>query len=302
MASFYGTMPSELPKTLPAGTRTISGWTATSELRLEGAAYAGPLIHDVNPALGISVESQWIDWAKIPIQSPPQEELGLCDACGGKARKSVCGHDHVGVIFGELNHLCASCWDFTIGKNRVAILARRAAKEIKVGDYVSGRNLANTCRIAGNFVRFEGCGIARIELGDGSIERVMDNSLRREEEPKPAEAHELAAGARLDALGSMFGVPRGHCENDQAYRERMAASIEQPKRPRIDGAPYPQEPALAANVAFDDWSAKQSGIASGLTKREQAKRQLTHGVMRNRDRYGQRLSLVGWPEADDSEP
>jgi hypothetical protein len=317
MADFYGTMPSELPKTLPAGTKTRSGCVATSELKFDGQFYRGAWRRLDGTEMGDGGYFDLIDWSSVPIQSPPQEELGECAACGGKACRNGAGDEFgYGPDYKRDARLCAVCWKLSVGETAKAILARRAGKELRAGDYVSGRNLANTCRIAGKFVRFEGCGIARVELGDGSVERVMDNSLRREEEPKRDPFHVHVFGIEeqchgcgkttLQLCGERSSAPR---KVEKFLMEDVAITIGGvpfagnasisfgPPRPD----PYKQHEEMRP-TSYVFWDAQQTGIASGLTKREQAKRQLTHGVMRNRDRYGQKLSLVGWPEADDSEP
>lgn len=71
MTQFYGTMPTTLPKMLPAGTRSSNGQaTADTPLVLEGQVYRGRFN---SRSVDQTLAAASVDWANVPLASVESE-------------------------------------------------------------------------------------------------------------------------------------------------------------------------------------------------------------------------------------
>jgi hypothetical protein len=305
MADFYGTMPSELPTTLPAGT-TVNGYVATEPLTLRGGDYWGTRSFGGEPANGgqpMRSTPGGFDWTKIPIQSPPQEELGECDACGGKACRTSDGAEYAYGPDNERNaHLCAVCWKLSVGETTKAILARRAAEEIREGDWCSGVQVVTGRRLLGYMRASQWynseqptVSLAPSRGRSGFGQYVWSDSLRREEEPKKEEhVHVFGIEEQCHGCGKTTLQLCGEQVDAKPNKGNFKISIEIPQ-----SDPYRN---AVRDLGAAVWQQTQTGIATGLSKRERAKEQLDRkfGPMGDRCKYGAKLG-GGWT-TDTEEP
>ncbi len=111
MTKFYETMPAELPKTLPAGTRISNGWVFIGEAKLDncasyGAAYGDCEVrYDNGVARGSSrvCLARQVVWAEVPLpaQAPVEPRVEPC--------RNMAGHEVVAPhCFNSLN-ICVYC-------------------------------------------------------------------------------------------------------------------------------------------------------------------------------------------------
>jgi hypothetical protein len=108
---FYGTMPSELPETLPAGTRGRAGgmYTSSTELRLRGGEwYWGRWTEE---PFDTRIAAKNIDWPTVrKSQSPPLHETGCCEACGGPAPSQLRAWSWPEYFGDRSPVVCATCF------------------------------------------------------------------------------------------------------------------------------------------------------------------------------------------------
>jgi hypothetical protein len=219
------------------------------------------------------------------IKLPPTEDLGSCAACGAKAELSPSGR-RAAIDWWREHHqlgtdpvaLCGTHWGMGINPSQEAellslIRSRRAASEIKVGGWAIGRNWDDETLLHKGQLVNRGNLTALIHHS-GRDWCVRNDSLRRAEAPQIS-----------------------HVTDSNPDPE-----IEQflPKQPKPD--PYVANRAsVEEHAGFAMWSAMQTGTASGLHEEAKKPERKNFGPCGDRDRYGQKKSLRGWPEAEDEE-
>ena len=191
------------------------------------------------------------------------------------------------------------------------IRSRRAAKDQqwtpKVGDRVRTSESSRLGVIRGRsakvkIVGTDRCTVALDRAVGPSQQRVWEVAIADlEPDPVVSLSPDFATGSALDAIGEEHEVRRRAGETDAAYRDRVFQLVIGLGAAKPD--PY---------AAHHAWTNSPEGRAALMTqarnddaKRAQALAQLKaplFGKMGDRDRYGQKVSLKGWPETDDGEP
>lgn len=188
---FYGTMPAELPDTLPAGVKTMMGRVALRESRLIGAHYQGEWQHTDGKRQS-RVADTAIDWTTVPLQeAPPPVE---CDGC-----KEAASGKRFGFRPGDPKAYCTEC-----GKShpmppepKVSTSAQPAGGGSSNSDPYAAHRRSLLERFGGNDDSF----IAAMQNGDDEVKRLYP-----------------------------FGPPRDALDRLVAHRRRLAQATEQLNR------------------------------------------------------------------------